>query len=358
MRLYTCGCCGNLLYFENITCTRCHATLGFLSDRLELVALESLGDGLWQPITSDDTLPAYRMCQNYHEHNVCNWMVPADETERFCVACRLNRTIPDLSIGQNKWLWAQLEVEKRRLVYALLSFALPVESRLRHPQGLAFDFLGEGAVNNGLRVMTGHAQGLITLNIAEADPVARQQMRQRMGERYRTILGHFRHESGHYYWDRLVRDTAYLACFRGLFGDERLNYRQALSDYYDQGAPLDWHKQHVSMYASSHPWEDWAETWAHYLHIMDTLETAGQFGLSVNLNKAGVQLTSALADLDIYQLASFRVALDNWLPLNFALNSLNRSMGHEDAYPFVLSPKVMEKLEFVHSVVHHINPPD
>ncbi|HXK20491.1 MAG TPA: putative zinc-binding metallopeptidase, partial [Polyangiaceae bacterium] len=184
-------------------------------------------------------------------------------------------------------------------------------------------------------VLTGHASGVITLNIREADEVAREQIRQRLDERYRTLLGHFRHESGHFYWDELLRDSAELDEFRRLFGDERADYAEALAKHYAGGAPPDWQASFVSSYAASHPWEDFAETWAHYLHISDSLETASSF------ESIGV----AAAPRDFDQLVRA------WVRLSLALNSINRSMGLPDTYPFVLSGPSIEKLRFVDAVV-------
>jgi hypothetical protein len=351
MRLYDCASCGNLLYFENVSCVRCGAVLGFLTDRMALVALQEADDGLWRPVGGGER--RYRMCANYVEHGVCNWTVEANSGEPFCVACRLNRTIPDLGVAEHKPLWARLEAEKHRLVYSLLRLGLPVVSRGRDPAGFEFDFLAdpEPSFSERGRVLTGHAQGLITLNIAEADPVVREHLRVQMDEPYRTILGHFRHESGHYYWDRLVRDGHRLDGFRELFGDETLDYGQALQRHYENGPPPDWTGHFVSAYASCHPWEDWAETWAHYLHIVDTLETAQQFGLQIRPHVGDGDALGGRIDFDPHDQDAFESLIEPWLPLTFALNSLNRSMGHEHVYPFVLSPAVIDKLDFVHRVV-------
>lgn len=351
MRLATCHSCGQLVYFENVSCTRCGAILAFAPDVLRVVTLEP---------TADDTLQAigepgrtYRHCANRTEHEVCNWLVPAAEPEPYCVACRLNHTIPDLSVEGNLDLWRRLETEKRRLVYGLLRLGLPVVPQAQDPAGLAFDFLADTAptFNETGKVLTGHASGLITLNIAEADPVVRERMRSEMAEPYRTILGHFRHESGHYYWDRLVRDTKWLAEVRELFGDDTKDYGQALERHYANGPAPDWQSQFVSAYAAAHAWEDWAETWAHYLHIVDTIETAAAFGLSVRPKvKATADLTVE-APVEPTRAHDFQAVLDDWLPLTYALNSLNRSMGHDDAYPFVLAVPVVEKLALVHRIV-------
>ena len=350
MRLFACQSCSQMVYFENVSCTRCEAVLGFAPDDLQVHALAATDDGSWQPIGGGR---AYRHCANRLRHDVCNWLVPVDDPEPYCIACRLNQTIPDLDVAGNIVLWRRLETEKRRLVYSLLRLGLPVTPKRQDSGGLAFDFLADTApsFNETGRVLTGHAAGLITLNIAEADPVVREKMRSEMAEPYRTILGHFRHESGHYYWDRLVRDSRWLDEVRRLFGDDTEDYAQALERHYQTGPRPDWHEQHVSAYAAMHAWEDWAETWAHYLHIVDTTETASEFGLAVR-PKVGTSATLYVeAGIDPYGEADFRVVLAHWLPLTYALNSLNRSMGHDHVYPFVLAAPVIEKLDLVHRIV-------
>ncbi|TXK61014.1 zinc-binding metallopeptidase family protein [Alkalisalibacterium limincola] len=350
MRLFSCGRCGQRLYFENVSCTRCGATLGFLPDRLELVALDEAGDGLWQ-LPGEAT--QYRMCVNYARHAACNWMVAAHDEHGHCPACRLNHTIPDLGVEGNIELWREMETEKRRLVYSLMRLNLPMAPRSDGPGGLAFDFLADSVepFSERGKVLTGHAGGLITINIKEADPAERERLRGQMDEPYRTLLGHFRHESGHYFWDRLVRDTSWLPEYRALFGDETLDYGEALERHYKHGAPADWQERFISSYATMHPWEDWAETWAHYLHIIDTLETAWQFGLRSQPTTGDDRSGVVRHDFDPYRESRAETLIEHWLPLAFALNSLNRSMGHEHAYPFVISPAVGEKLGFIHRVI-------
>src|SRR5262249_50270393 len=156
-------------------------------------------------------------------------------------------------------------VAKRRLVYTLLALNLPLVSRQEDREsGLSFEFLADPADPAAPRVMTGHAGGVITVNVAEADDAERERRRLQMNEPYRPLLGAFRHEIGHYYWDRLIRGSARLAAFRETFGDERADYAEALDRHHAGGPPGDWQDRFVSAYASSHPWEDWAETWAHY----------------------------------------------------------------------------------------------
>ena len=355
MRLFACQSCSQMVYFDNVSCTRCDAVLGFAPDDLQVHALSELEDGTCRPIGG--TRP-YRHCANRGAHQVCNWLVPAGDLEPFCIACRLNQTIPDLDVAGNAVLWQRLETEKRRLVYSLLRLGLPVAPKRLDPAGLAFDFLADTApsFSEAGRVLTGHASGLITLNIAEADPVVREKMRSEMAEPYRTILGHFRHESGHYYWDRLVREGPWLGEVRALFGDDTEDYAQALQRHYETGPDPDWPDHFISAYASTHAWEDWAESWAHYLHIVDTTETAAEFGLSVRPRVGTSADLYVEAGIDPYRETDFRVVLAHWLPLTYALNSLNRSMGHDHVYPFVLAAPVIEKLDLVHRIVQSARP--
>jgi hypothetical protein len=239
-------------------------------------------------------------------------------------------------------------------VYSLLCLSLPLRDKGEDPdKGLAFAFLGDPnpRFEETRQVITGHAGGLITLNIAEADDAIREKMRLAMNEPYRTLLGHFRHESGHYYWERLVAHGDGLGPFRELFGDEREDYDRALKRHYEQGVPPNWPQRFISAYASAHPWEDWAETWAHYLHMVDTLETAREFGVHVSPRPPNRQTVDPRITLVGCRPASFDEALENWMPLTCVINSLNRSMGQPDMYPFVLSIPVIEKLKFVHAVI-------
>ncbi|MBE0506609.1 MAG: putative zinc-binding peptidase [Marinospirillum sp.] len=353
MKLFSCSCCGQLVYFENTHCTACGSLLGFVPDQLEMRAFHPVGEHLWQISGSDATAPLYHQCSNFALQGVCNWMLPATDTEDFCLACRLNHTIPDLTQPDNHGFWHRLEAQKRRLIYSLLQFGLPLAPRSRDPTGLEFDFLAdvEPTFSETGRVLTGHSEGLITMNIAEADPVRREKMRHLMVEPYRTLLGHFRHESGHYYWDRLINNTPWLNLFRDAFGDERRDYEAALKFYYDAGPTPNWQQFYVSAYASMHPWEDWAETWAHYLHLLDTLETAWHFGLSSQPPLPGAQQLAFVQRVNPYLVVDFDLLIDAWLPLTAALNNLNRSMGHEDVYPFVLAPAAINKLRLVHQVI-------
>ncbi|MEO3430338.1 putative zinc-binding metallopeptidase [Pelagibius sp. CAU 1746] len=281
--------------------------------------------------------------------------MPADSGDAFCRACRLNRTIPDLDSADNLLLWQRMESAKHRLVYALLRLGLPLSSRHDDAEkGLVFDFLSDSgtAFHEGPQVMTGHAEGQITINLAEADDVERERHRRDMAESYRTILGHFSHEIGHHYWERLVRGGAWHDSFRELFGDERRDYGAALQAYYTGGPPPGWQQHFVSSYASAHPWEGFAETWAHYLHMVDTLETAAAFGLSIDVKAGRLAPLKMEIDFDPCRHDDFDALVSAWLTLTSAVNSLNHSMGQPDLYPFVLAPEAMGKLRFVHGLVH------
>jgi hypothetical protein len=344
MQIFKCGACGQLVYFENTVCTRCNHELGFDPRQMCLVT-GTFAEGV---LTGLDGA-AWARCRNAWE-DACNWLVPAGSDGELCPACALNRTIPDLSVARNRVLWQSIEAAKRRLVYALMRFGLPLRSqREAGESGLAFDFLSDAGA--GGRVMTGHADGLVTINIAEADPAERERRRADLAEPLRTLLGHLRHEVGHYYWDLLVRDGGRLEEARAIFGDERADYAEALRRNYEQAPPADWQERHVSAYAAAHPWEDFAETWTHYFHIVDTLDTASAFGLGVDPQVSDDPALSTSIALDPYRARDVDALVAAWLPLTYAVNSLNRSMGQPDLYPFVLSPVAIGKLGFVHRLI-------
>jgi hypothetical protein len=350
VKAFQCQHCGQSLYFENQLCDSCGRRLGYLASIRQLSALEPAGTDadVWRALAAPDA--TYRFCLNAI-HGSCNWLVKAGPTEEaYCAACRHNRIIPYLTALGALGRWRRIQTAQHRLFDALLALKLPLTTRAEHDQGLAFDILYdpfEGAPQ-GPAVTTGHMGGLITLNLAEADDPARERLRQTLGEPYRTLLGHFRHEIGHYYWDRLVRDGSMLEPFRALFGDERRCYDDALANHYAIGRPpLDWRNRYISAYAAVHPWEDFAETWAHYLHMVDTLETAAAFGVRLAASRPAADA----ADLDPYETASLEQLISAWLPLTFTVNCLNRSMGQPDLYPFTIPPTVILKLAFVHDLI-------
>lgn len=279
----------------------------------------------------------YKYCKNYYDFDVCNWLLKADNPNHYCPSCTLNQLIPEVTVPTKRYWWYKLEESKRRLIYTLLKFKLPIVSKRLSDKGLAFAFLEDRRINPDIEreiVNTGHAQGLITIYLAEADDIAREKTRIEMGESYRTLLGHFRHESGHYYFDLLVKPSQHYQQFKQLFGDDEINYQSALERYYAQ-APSQMSSDFISDYAQSHPLEDWAECWAHYFHIVDTLETA--FSLQLIHNDPFV------SDIDSW--------LEDWPQVTIIVNRLNKSLGLKDAYPFDLSESSIKKLHFVHHVI-------
>jgi len=349
-RTFTCRC-GNHVFFRNTTCLKCQSPLGYLPAEAKLLPLDPGPEaGTWR---AEGVATLQKCCGNRDTPAGCNWLVPTDDPHTLCIACRLNRTIPNLEDPDNARYWSLIEGAKRRLVSELLALGLPVKSKVDEDQerGLMFDLLRSPA--QGPRVMTGHAQGLITLNVEEADDSSRERIRLEMHEPYRTLLGHFRHEVGHYYWDRLVLDTPWLDRFRELFGDERADYAAALRVNYENGPPSDWRDRFISAYASTHPWEDWAETWAHYLHMIDSLGTALGFGLEAADLETTIEpfARDALYAPEDQGASRFLSLVNSWIELTMVLNELARSMGQHDFYPFVMSRPVVAKLQFVHLVV-------
>jgi hypothetical protein len=328
MLSFACGHCGHLVFFENFVCLNCGTPQGFVPERLELVALEGENAALHR-------------CINDQQVN-CNWMVPTVDT--LCRSCELTRTRPNDADATGMAEWADAEAAKRRVVFQLLELGLPGVD----PERLRFDLLSSAQEP----VTTGHDDGLITVDLAESDDARREQRRQELHEPYRTMLGHLRHELGHYFQPLLVTTDEQWAECRALFGDERADYQEALNRHYEDGPPADWAQQYVSEYATMHPWEDWAETFAHYLHIRDTLQTAAEYGVIVRGPRA-VEADRSLKATPQPEAGErgFDEVLDNWLPLTYALNAVNRSMGADDLYPFTLAEPVIDKLRFVHNQV-------
>jgi hypothetical protein len=354
-RAFRCRC-GRPVFFRNSVCLACGAPLGYVPERLALLPLEPEG-GVWKVSGEPQDGPRYRNCANL-ERAGCNWLLAIGDPAPLCLACRLNRTIPDLTIEENRAAWRSIEGAKRRLVSQLLALGLPVASRVpgaggEDPgRGLAFDFVRSVP---GHQVLTGHGDGVITVNIAEADDAVRESNRAALREPYRTLLGHLRHEIGHYYWDRLVAGGTWHAPFRALFGDERADYAGALQRNREQGPPSDWAQRCVSAYASTHPWEDWAETWAHYLHMMDTLDTALSFGF--HARHLEVDIEPFAPEVLTQDDPDFLYFLNTWIELTAVMNEMSRSMGQPFFYPFVLSAPAVRKLHFVHRVVTGAAPP-
>jgi hypothetical protein len=341
-----------LIFFENIRCLNCGCPLAFLPDRGIMGALLQDSDGLWRAEVQEADPRGYRLCANYDQASVCNWVIPAHENADFCGSCRLNRVIPDLSTERNAVAWFRLEVAKRRMLYTLLGLGLDVVPKSgAGNSGLAFEFLEDSTYGDAKRVLTGHDNGLITINVAEADDVHREKERTLQKEPYRTLLGHFRHEIGHYFWDRMIANGPKLEAFRALFGDERAAYQRALERHYQEGPPARWEHRFISAYSTMHPWEDWAESWAHYMHMVDALETAGATGLALRPKRSDEPRMQPPPDPLNPDHRDFDSMIESWLSLTYVLNNLSRGLGLPDSYPFVLSAPAIDKLRFIHETI-------
>ncbi len=321
--------CGQRVFCDNTHCGNCRRTLGFDPFTNTMYSLEADAGGRLM----DESGNAYRVCGNREQYQVCNGLVPwtAENEGELCPSCKLNRTIPSLRRKRNILLWSRLERAKRRMISGLTTLGLDLRATTsRGEETMRFDFMEDRRSHPDVMetfVSTGHKDGVITINLLEADDVQRVKQRQLMGERYRTVLGHFRHEAGHFFYSRLVRDPG---AFTALFGDPNSDYDEAISQYYDDGPPDNWESQWISAYACSHPLEDWAECFAHYLHIRDSLDTAASLGQAEDCNDK-----------------PFAYQLRVWTELSMGLNEINRSLGVRDPYPFVIGPAIAAKLAFV-----------
>lgn len=344
MRHFTCQC-RNTLFFDNTVCLQCGREAGYDPVSAEMV-----------PLGEED---GKMRCQNGVLHDACNWVAMPDG-DGLCKSCRLNRTIPDLSLPGHLEAWRRVESAKRRVLYTLFAMEIDPPRWVDDPaHGLSFDILSP---LDGAAVLTGYADGVITLNLNEADNAERERSRTAFAEPYRTLVGHFRHETAHYLWQQFFGgkpdEDPELRGFRELFGDERADYGQALQNHYLNGPPPGWESEFISSYATAHPHEDWAECWAHYMHLMDGSETATSFGFNgkavpipfTKFPPEAAELPEGLA-LDPGENKRFMDTLHGWARLSPALNEMAASMGQETLYPFVFSLKVVKKLCFVHSIV-------
>ena len=341
MRWLHCAACGLQIYFENSLCSACGAALGFVPERQAMATLQ--GDSGTLPIDAGSWVP----CANRRPNEVCNWLVHVNDGSPFCLSCRLTSTIPPLDDAANLGRWAAIERAKRRLVFTTLSLGLSLRPKLGSDDrdGLEFRWLAPAA---GAPVVTGHHDGVITLDITEADDDHREAARVSLGESSRTVLGHLRHELGHHLHQRFVAGTPIEDEVRAHFGDERQDYDAALRTHYEQGPPPGWEQQHISAYASAHPWEDWAETCAHYLLMIDAVETAQAWGLAFNDSAAEpLQAEPFIGPPD----AITELVLNRWLPAARLLNAMSRSLGQRDSYPFLIAAPVLDKLRCVRRVL-------
>lgn len=369
MRTYLC-ICGQPVFFNNSVCISCGRAVGFDPVSRDMRELDMTGEegvlqqalvpapqkrSLFRRAPKPPEPPRYRFCTNLHTCG-CNWLIPAEaDPSTLCPSCATTRVIPDLSLAGNSERWIRLETAKRRLLFNLLDLGLwGPNDRLNPVLPMTFDFLQN--LPGGPGVLTGHENGVITLNVEEADDALREKTRLEMREPYRSLLGHFRHESGHYYWEILIRGTPWIDEYRALFGDETADYATALQKNYTQGPPAGWEQNHISSYAASHPWEDWAETWAHWLHMRDTLETAEAAQCSSNIVQPKIDpvLLCEEGQAPTEEMKGFCDRISRWVALTTLVNELTRSMGQPDAYPFACGGQVLKKLYFIERVLRSV----
>jgi hypothetical protein len=350
MRLFRCDVSGLPLYFEDhFSVGANNAPVGFLSDSLTIHTLKDVGGDLYSTASRPNEL--FRFCANA-DLDGSNWLVSADDPNPLAIPARYNRAIPNTDSAEGLERFRKIGAAQRHLFYSILRFGLPCPNRTDDPNnGLVFDFLEDTKDERGrpIPAVTGHEDGLISLRAAEADDVIRERERVSMGEPYRSLLGHFRHEIGHFFFQQLVDGGSMLDEARHLFGDERADYKAALQKNYRDGPPSDWQQRFISTYASCHPSEDFAECWAHFFHVVDTLESAGAFGLSIR--PPHYHDLDADVGFDPYRAKSAHQLVDAWVPISLALNTLQRSMGSRDIYPFVMPPPVVEKLDFINRLI-------
>jgi hypothetical protein len=328
MRLFACPVCTKQVYFDNTVCLACGSEIAFAPERLQMVALT----------------PAHRTCVQRHTAEACNWAITAADPIERCRSCRLTGA---LSAVGAETLRARAEAAKRQVLYTLLQLGVPFAAKLGEDdrQGLRFVWALPGPGSS--MPTTGHHDGTITLNLNEADDAHREATRVSFGEPQRTVLGHLRHELSHYFFQRFIEGRPEIASFRDSFGDERANYAAALQRHYEHGPSAEWQQHFVSAYASAHPWEDWAETCAHYLLMVEAVDTAAAWGLQ--LSSAGgvrVQPDEAAATAPVE-----RLVIDHWLPMARFLNAMSRSLGLADSYPYLLPLSVLGKLRFVQNIL-------
>lgn len=276
-------------------------------------------------------IPTLQFCANRGLLG-CNWIAP--EPGALCRSCAMTTISPDTSIPNALSNWAQTEAAKR---WALDNLGRWHWFRPEDPgTPPVFHMLADGPTP----VAMGHVNGVVTISVAEADPVLSTTRREALEEPYRTMIGHMRHEIAHMLWWRLSLRTDFLEAFRAVFGDEREDYSAALQRHYSSGPPEDWNQNFLTTYASAHPHEDWAETAAHLLHLTDITDSAVSAGFSL--------ATLPYPDWDPYSEPDAVSLIQVAISVVTGVNHVNRSMGLADVYPFMISLEAQKKLAFVH----------
>ena len=341
MRVFRCPHCGSAVDYAQQRCGACLTEVAFHRPWMALALAPAEGEST----TIDDV--EWIRCANWDRR--CNWLVEKDSATGVCFADGFVRNEPGPHDAKALSELAATLKALRRLIFQLLDLGLPITPFHQDPKGLAFDLISSESL--GHPVTMGHANGVITIDLAESLELYRERQRIILKEPYRTMLGHMRHEVGHYYEMILITGGALIDQTRSYFGDERRDYQAALDDYYAGHVPEDWERDYISHYATAHPWEDWAETFAHYLHITGTLATIADSGLKVCADRVHFDLDADIDPRVRYLEGDFAVMVHDWEVLSGALNRVNHAMGREDLYPFRLTLPVVAKLGFVHHVL-------
>lgn len=341
MRSFGCPQCRVNVSFEALVCEACGAELGYHPPSYRYYVIT---DG-----AADVHGERWAQCAN--RDWACNWLVNPATGRTTCDSMEFIRGRPDSDDTVALEKLADAAHWLRRLIYQLDHLGLPLDSYQDREGGLAFDMFSSLAL--GEPVTIGHANGVITIDLAETLDDRRERLRIKLGEPYRTMLGHLRHEVGHYYQSILVEQPGgqLLDECRALFGDERISYADEIARHYRFGAPEHWRDSHISEYATMHPWEDFAESFAHYLHITDTMETAGASGMMLSSQRINDYDGPPVSPRFDYGSEHFGAMLQDWHWVSTFFNRINRSMGKADLYPFEINEVVASKLAFVHKVV-------
>lgn len=358
MRTFLCTC-GETLFFDNTRCVTCEREAGFCPSCQDLVSLVPAEDGAYR-CGNSACCASLTKCNNYAEERVCNrCIVQPNATGSLCDCCRFNAVIPNLGVGDNRAKWRRLEAAKRRLFYHLdllrlargnasEGFDPPLSFEFKEDQGASWanDEYGNSEMLNAHEVvMTGHFKGKITINLREADPVERERLRVQFGELNRSLIGHFRHEIGHYYWELLIKGKREDG-FKAVFGDHHHpTYAEALQNYYQRGPHANWGQNFASAYASMHPWEDFAETFTAYLEMVATLDTAKHMGID------------RMNELDTIPSEDLEAMCRVYARVGIAFNELNRTMGLKDVLTRPLTRAVIKKMRYVHGLIAEVRGP-
>src|SRR5580700_91556 len=91
MKIFHCGHCGQLLFFENTECVSCGHRVAYLPDVQLVASLDPDGADRWRSRLPRVAGSSYRLCQNATIERVCNWAVAADDDSPLCVSCRTTR---------------------------------------------------------------------------------------------------------------------------------------------------------------------------------------------------------------------------------------------------------------------------